>query len=283
MDTTSVAETTTTRIAWHTSTAPAIPGQMRAMVQRGYGQPEVLKLAVVDVPVPGDDEVLVRVHAAGVSIGDHHVVTGMPYVIRLSPHAGLLRPRRATPGMALAGRVMAAGANVTTVRPGDEVFGDTAAGAFAEYALVPAGRLAPKPANVTFEEAAAMPWAVAPLQALRDAGGLQAGQRVLINGASGGVGTWAVQIAKALGAHVTAVCSSRNAQMVLGLGAGRRRRLHDRGFRRRRRAIRSRLRHGRQPPTRRFQKGAQAEGHVRVVQRGKLVVEVAGGTCRDVP
>lgn len=219
MDTTSVTETTTTRSARQPSTGPTTPEQMRAMVQREYGQPDVLKLAVVDVPVPGDDEVLVRVHAAGVSIGDHHVVTGTPYVIRLSPHAGLLRPRRATPGMALAGRVEAVGSKVTTLRPGDEVFGDTPAGAFAEYAVVPAERLVPKPANVTFEEAAAVPWAVTPLQALRDAGGLQAGQRVLVNGGSGGVGTWAIQIAKAFGAHVTAVCSSRNAEMVRGLGA----------------------------------------------------------------
>lgn len=195
------------------------PKRMRAMVQRQYGQPEVLKAEVVDVPAPSDDDVLVRVQAAGVSIGDHHVVTGMPYVIRLSPHCGLLRPRSAIPGMALAGRVEAVGAKVTALRPGDEVFGDVPAGAFAGYALVPAQRLAPKPSNVTFEEAAAIPWAVTPLQALRDAGALRAGQKVLINGASGGVGSWAVQIAKALGAHVTAVCSSRNVQRVRALGA----------------------------------------------------------------
>jgi NADPH:quinone reductase-like Zn-dependent oxidoreductase len=192
---------------------------MRAVVRRRYGTPEVLAFEELDRPAPGDGEVLVRVHAAGVSIGDHHVVTGMPYVIRLSPHGGLLRPRRPVPGTALSGRVEAVGANVTTVRPGDEVFGDAPSGAFAEYAIVPAARLAVKPANLSFEEAAASPWAVTPLQALRDAGGLRAGQKVLINGASGGVGTWAVQIAKALGAHVTAVCSSRNAEMVRGLGA----------------------------------------------------------------
>jgi len=192
---------------------------MRAFVRRRYGTPEVLTFETLERPVPVGDEVLVRVHAAGVSIGDHLVVTGKPYVVRLSPHGGLLRPRRPVPGMALAGRVEAVGEKVTTVRPGDEVFGDAPAGAFAEYAIVPAGRLAPKPSNLSFEEAAATPWAVTPLQALRDAGALRAGQKVLINGASGGVGTWAVQIAKAFGAEVTAVCSARNVEMVRALGA----------------------------------------------------------------
>ena len=192
---------------------------MRAFVRRRYGTPEVLTFEELERPAPVGDEVLVRVHAAGVSIGDHLVVTGKPYVVRLSPHGGLLRPRRPVPGMALAGRVEAVGEKVTTVRPGDEVFGDAPAGAFAEYAIVPAGRLAPKPSNLSFEEAAATPWAVTPLQALRDTGALRAGQKVLINGASGGVGTWAVQIAKALGAEVTAVCSARNVEMVRALGA----------------------------------------------------------------
>lgn len=192
---------------------------MRAIVHRRYGTPDVLTFEEVGRPVPGDDDVLVRVHAAGVSIGDHYVVTGKPYVIRLSPHCGMLRPRSPVPGMALAGRVEAVGAKVTTVRPGDEVYGDAPAGAFAEYAIVPAQRLAPKPANLSFEEAAATSWAVTPLQALRDVGGLKAGQKVLINGASGGVGSWAIQIAKALGADVTAVCSGRNAEMVRALGA----------------------------------------------------------------
>jgi NADPH:quinone reductase-like Zn-dependent oxidoreductase len=199
--------------------ADAVTVPMRAIVHRHYGTPDVLAFEQVERPVPGDDEVLVRVHAAAASIGDHHVVTGKPYVIRLSPHAGMLRPRSQVPGMALAGRVEAVGAKVTTVRPGDEVYGDAPAGAFAEYAIVPAQRLAPKPANLSFEEAAATPWAVTPLQALRDVGGLKAGQKVLINGASGGVGSWAIQIAKAFGAHVTAVCSGRNAEMVRSLGA----------------------------------------------------------------
>lgn len=192
---------------------------MQAIVHGRYGTPDVLEFAEIERPVPGDDEVLVRVHAAAVSIGDHHVVTGRPYVIRLSPHCGVFRPLRRVPGMALAGRVEAVGAKVTTLRAGDEVYGDGPGGAFAEYAAVPAARLAPKPANMSFEEAAATSWAITPLQALRDAGGLQAGQKVLINGASGGVGSWAVQIAKALGAEVTAVCSGRNAEMVRTLGA----------------------------------------------------------------
>jgi NADPH:quinone reductase-like Zn-dependent oxidoreductase len=212
-------EHVTTHPVFSSSAAQAVSVPMRAIVQRRYGTPDVLELAELERPVPGDDEVLVRVHAAAASIGDHHVVTGNPYVIRLSPHAGLLRPKSRVPGQALSGRVEAVGAKVTTLRPGDEVFGDTPSGAFAEYAVVPAQRLAPKPANLSFEEAAATSWAVTPLQALRDVGGLRPGQRVLINGASGGVGTWAIQIAKALGAHVTAVCSGRNAELVRALGA----------------------------------------------------------------
>jgi NADPH:quinone reductase-like Zn-dependent oxidoreductase len=192
---------------------------MRAIVHRRYGTPDVLASEKVERPVPGDDQVLVRVHAAGASIGDHHVVTGKPYVVRLSPHGGVLRPRSPVPGQVLAGRVEAVGAKVTTVRPGDEVYAYAPAGAFAEYAVVPVQRLAPKPANLSFEEAAATAWAVTPLQALRNMGGLRAGQKVLINGASGGVGSWAIQIAKALGAEVTAVCSGRNAEMVRALGA----------------------------------------------------------------
>jgi NADPH:quinone reductase-like Zn-dependent oxidoreductase len=192
---------------------------MRAIVHRQYGTPDLLEWSEIERPIPGDDEVLVRVHAAAASIGDHHVVTGKPYVIRLSPHCGLLRPKSPVPGTALSGRVEGVGAGVTTLRVGDDVYGDAPAGAFAEYAVVPAHRLAPKPTNLSFEEAAATPWAVTPLQALRDAGGLKAGQKVLINGASGGVGSWAVQIAKAFGADVTAICSGGNAEMVRGLGA----------------------------------------------------------------
>jgi NADPH:quinone reductase-like Zn-dependent oxidoreductase len=191
---------------------------MHAIVHREYGTPDVLAYEEVERPVPGDEDVLVRVHAAGVSVGDHHVVTGKPYLIRLSPFGGLPRPRNRVPGAAMAGVVEAVGARVTTFRPGDEVFGQATTGAFAEYIVMPAGLLAPKPVNLSFEEAAAVPWGATALQGLR-AGGLVAGQRVLINGASGGVGTWAVQIARALGAEVTAVCSTRNVEMVRALGA----------------------------------------------------------------
>ena len=191
---------------------------MHAAVRRHYGTPDVLTYQDVALPVPGDHEVLVRVHAAGVSIGDHHILTGKPYVIRPSV-GGLLRPKHLVPGSAMAGRVEAVGAHVTAFRPGDEVYGETTSGAFAEYVVVPAARLAPKPHNLSFDEAAATPWAVTPLQALRDAGGLKAGQNVLINGASGGVGSWAVQIAKAMGARVTAVCSTRNVARMRALGA----------------------------------------------------------------
>lgn len=196
----------------------AKPQTMQAMTRSNYGTPDVLKLETVARPTPDADEVLVRVHAAGVSIGDHHVVTGKPYIIRLSPHGGLFRPRNRVPGQAMAGVVVAVGADVTTFEVGDEVFGDVI-GAFAEYVAIAVNRIAPKPSNLSFEEAACVPWAVAALQGLRDAGGLRKGQTVLINGASGGVGTWAVQIAKALGAEVTAVCSTRNVDMVRVLGA----------------------------------------------------------------
>jgi len=199
--------------------AHSAPRMMRAIVRRDYGTPDVLSCEEIARPVPGADDVLVRVLAAGVSIGDHHVVTGRPYLIRLSPFGGLPRPRNRVPGGAMAGVVEAVGAHVTTFRPGDEVFGEATSGAWAEYVLVPAARVAPKPTNLPFEEAAAAPWGVVALQGLRDAGGLVAGQRVLINGASGGVGTWAVQVAKALGAEVTAVCSTRNVAMVRALGA----------------------------------------------------------------
>jgi NADPH:quinone reductase-like Zn-dependent oxidoreductase len=198
---------------------PALGGTMRAILHRRYGTPDVLAFEQIERPLPGPDDVLVRVHAAGASVGDHHIVTGLPYVIRLSPFGGIPRPRNRVPGTAMSGRVEAVGSSVTTFRPGDEVYGEAPSGAFAEYAVVPAQAIALKPTNLSFEQAAVAPWAVTALQGLRDAGRLQAGQKVLINGASGGVGTWAVQIAKALGAHVTAVCSTRNLEMVRGLGA----------------------------------------------------------------
>src|SRR5882724_8738193 len=200
------------------SPAKVLAHPMRAIVHARYGTPDVLTYEEIERPVPGDDDVLVRVSAAGVSVGDHHIVTGKPYMIRLTPYGGVPRPRNLVPGACMAGRVEAVGAKVTAFRPGDEVFGD-ANGAFAEYLIVPASRIALKPTNLSFEDAAAVPWAAAALQGLRDAGGLQPGQKVLINGASGGVGTWAVQIAKALGAEVTAVSSTRNVERVRALGA----------------------------------------------------------------
>lgn len=202
----------------HVAPTAAVGHMMRAIVHRHYGTPDVLALGEVERPVPGDHDVLVRVHAAGVNIGDHHVVTGKPYLIRLSPFGGIPRPKNRVPGATMAGRVEAVGAKVTTFRAGDEVYGQARSGAYAEYLVVPAKMIALKPINLSFEDAAAVPWAATALQALRYAG-LKPGQRVLVNGASGGVGTWAVQIAKALGAEVTAVCSARNREMVRGLGA----------------------------------------------------------------
>lgn len=202
--------------------AEAAGRKMQAIVHRRYGAPgapDVLAPEEIERPVPGAHDVLVRVHAAGASIGDHHVVTGKPYLIRLSPYGGVPRPKNRVPGTALAGQIVAVGAKVTTLRPGDEVMGQATAGAFAEYAIVPAKLAVPKPRNLSLEEAAAVPWAITALQGLRDAGRLTAGQRVLIHGASGGVGTWAIQIAKALGAEVTAVCSTRNVDLVRALGA----------------------------------------------------------------
>ena len=191
---------------------------MQAIVHRRYGTPDVLARAEIERPVPGDEDALVRVHAACASIGDHHVVTGKPYLVRLSPFGGVPRPRNLVPGTCMAGRVEAVGAKVTSLRAGDDVFGQVASGAFAEYLVVPARMLAPKPGNLSFEEAAAVPWGATALQGFR-AAGLRAGQRVLILGASGGVGTWAVRIAKALGAEVTAVCSTRNVERLRALGA----------------------------------------------------------------
>lgn len=191
---------------------------MRAVVQHRYGPPAVLELADVALPAPGPRDVLVRVEAASVHPGDYFVVTGTPYIVRLA--FGLRRPRHGIPGRDLAGVVVAAGADVDDVRVGDRVFGWTTEGALAEFARVPARTLAPVPAGLTAEQSAAVPTsAMTALQALRDVGRVRAGHRVLITGASGGVGTFAVQIAKALGAEVTAVCSARNAGLVRSLGA----------------------------------------------------------------
>ena len=193
---------------------------MRAVVQDTYGEEaaDVLRLEEIDRPKVGDDDVLVRVHAAGVHIGDWHVMTGLPYLLRVVGF-GLRTPKVRVRGMDVAGTVEAIGKNVTQLQVGDDVFG-TCNGSFAEYASTPSNTLAPKPANLTFEQAAAIPTsAVAALQALRDAGGVKSGQRVLLVGASGGVGLFAVQIAKAFGAEVTGVCSTTKVDLVRSLGA----------------------------------------------------------------
>ncbi|MFD6225724.1 NAD(P)-dependent alcohol dehydrogenase [Streptomyces sp. NPDC060232] len=190
---------------------------MKAIVQDRYGPPDVLRLDEVDRPVPGRGEVLVRVHAAAVDQGVWHLLTGLPYALR--PVFGLRAPRVRTPGMDLAGRVEAVGPDVTRVRPGDEVYG-SCQGSFAEYACAKEDALAPKPTGLGFEEAATVPVsAVTALKALRDAGRVRAGQRVLVLGASGGVGTYAVQLAKAFGAHVTGVCSAAKTDLVRAIGA----------------------------------------------------------------
>lgn len=190
---------------------------MQALIQPEYGSADILRLEEVEAPVLGDDDVLVRVRAASVCRGDVHLLTGKPYLMRLG--FGLRRPRHRIAGQNVAGTVEAVGRNVTALKPGDEVYGQVTCG-FAEYVRARADELAPKPAGLTFEQAAAMPDSgMTALQALRDAGRLQAGQAVLINGASGGVGTFAVQIAKALGAEVTAVCSTRHVDKVRSLGA----------------------------------------------------------------
>ncbi|MFF8266715.1 NAD(P)-dependent alcohol dehydrogenase [Streptomyces sp. NPDC016562] len=191
---------------------------MKAMVQDIYGPPAVLRLEETDRPVPGMGEVLVRVHAAAVDQGVWHLVAGMPYAIRAAGF-GLRAPKSRVPGMDLAGRVEVVGPDVTRFRPGDEVYG-SGTGSFAEYACAKEDRLAPKPVNLGFEAAAAVPVSgCTALKALRDGGRIQAGQRVLILGASGGVGSYAVQLAKAFGAHVTGVCSGAKADLVRSLGA----------------------------------------------------------------
>ncbi|MCW6005942.1 NAD(P)-dependent alcohol dehydrogenase [Micromonospora sp. CPCC 205371] len=197
---------------------------MKAVVQYRYGNVESLALKDIEAPVPADGEVLVRVHASSVNARDWHLMRGDPYLARLAlPEAfGLRRPKRTIRGSDLAGRVEAVGRSVTRFQPGDEVFGDAREldGAFAEYVCVPEGQLAPKPANLTFEQAATVPIAGATaLVGLHHTARVQPGQRVLVNGASGGVGTFAVQIGKALGAAVTGVCSTRNVDLVGSLGA----------------------------------------------------------------
>jgi len=194
---------------------------MKAIVYHKYGSPDVLRLKDIQKPTPSDDEVLIKVHAASVNPLDWHFLRGTPLLARVG--RGLLKPKNTILGAEIAGRVEAVGRNVKQFQPGDEVFGGTfesGLGGFAEYVCAPENVLALKPASITFEEAATVPvTALTALQGLRDKGQIQPGQRVLINGASGGVGTFAVQIARSFGAEVTAVCSTRNLDMARSIGA----------------------------------------------------------------
>ncbi|MFF5210166.1 NAD(P)-dependent alcohol dehydrogenase [Streptosporangium sp. NPDC000396] len=194
---------------------------MKAFVLRSYGSPDVLDLTDIDKPVPGDDEVLIRVRATSVQPYDWHFMRGEPYLARLMAGGpGLRKPKINILGADVAGQVEAVGKDVTEFRPGDEVFAMPKQGGFAEYVCVREDELAPKPKNLSFEQAAAVPMAAGTaLLGLRDQGRIQPGQEVLVNGASGGVGTFAVQLAKAFGAEVTGVCSTRNVDLVRSIGA----------------------------------------------------------------
>jgi NADPH:quinone reductase-like Zn-dependent oxidoreductase len=193
--------------------------EMKAVVNLNYGSPDVMKLTEVEKPSPADDQVLIRVYAASVNALDWHLLTADIPMVRLMG-MGFSKPKYSILGADVAGRVEAVGARVTRFKPGDEVFGDIGHGGFAEYAVAAETLLAPKPARVSFEAAAAVPVAgLTALQGLRDCGKIRAGQKVLINGAAGGVGTFAVQIARAFGAEVTAVCSARNLEQARKLGA----------------------------------------------------------------
>ncbi len=192
---------------------------MKAIVQERFGPPDVLRLVDTDPPEVGADDVLLRVHAAALNPYDWHMMRGDPLIARLMGGMGLTKPKARVAGVDAAGRVEAVGANVRGLRPGEEVLG-FCQGAFAEYARAEADKVVPKPASLTFEQAAAVPMAaLTALQGIRDVGAVRAGHRVLVNGAAGGVGTYAVQIATALGAEVTGVCSSRNVGLVRSIGA----------------------------------------------------------------
>jgi NADPH:quinone reductase-like Zn-dependent oxidoreductase len=216
-----------TQTKTHTTEREQRPGEhkedthMRAMVYHTYGSPDVLQLEEVQKPVPQDDEVLIKVYAAGANAGDWHLLRAQPFLMRFMGF-GLLKPKHTILGSDIAGRVETVGRNVTQFQIGDEVFGNTAMsgfGGFAEYVSVPEHALVLKPTNLSFEEAAAVPQAaLVALQGLRDKGHIQKGQKVLIYGASGGIGTFAVQIAKAFGAEVTGVCSTRNVDIVRSIG-----------------------------------------------------------------
>src|SRR5919106_3202863 len=193
---------------------------MKAIVRDTYGSPEVLELRDIDKPEIADDEVLVRVHAAGVDRGVWHIMTGLPYPIRLAGY-GFRAPKNPIVGSDMAGVVEAVGKNVTRFQPDDEVFG-IGKGSYAEYVCARENKLAPKPANLTFEQAAVVAVSgLTALQGLRDHGRVEPGQKALIIGASGGVGTFAVQMAKAFGAHVTGVCSTTKVDLVRSIGADR--------------------------------------------------------------
>jgi NADPH:quinone reductase-like Zn-dependent oxidoreductase len=211
----------TTTEATKTNFSKASQGKensMKAIARDTYGSTDLLELRDMDRPGFGDDEVLIRVHAAGVDRGVWHIMTGLPYPIRLAGY-GLRAPKNPVIGMDLAGVVEAIGKNVTRFRPGDEVFG-IGKGSYAEYAPAREDKLAPKPANLTFEQAAVLAISgMTALQAVRDHGRVEPGQEVLVIGASGGVGTYAVQIAKAFGANVTGVCSTAKVEMVRSIGA----------------------------------------------------------------
>lgn len=191
---------------------------MRAVLAREYGSPDRLRIEDVDIPTPKDDEVLIRVRAAGLNALNYYMIRG---TLIARPFFGLRRPKEPRVGADLAGVVEAVGRNVTSFNPNDEVFG-VARGALAEFACAPANKIALKPVNASFEQASAIPVAaITALQGLRDRAHIQRGQKVLINGASGGIGTYAVQIAKWMGADVTGVCSTRNVELVRSLGASR--------------------------------------------------------------
>lgn len=194
---------------------------MKAIINTTYGSPDVLRLVELETTTPAADEVLIRIHAASVNAYDWHLLRADPFLVRLS--MGFFRPRNPMLGADVAGQIVAIGRDVTQFKPGDEIYGDLSAcgnGGFAEYVAVPEKYVARKPASLTFEQAAAVPMAaVTALQGLRDVGSVQPGHKVLINGASGGVGTFAVQIAKALGAEVTAVCSTSKIDLTQSLGA----------------------------------------------------------------
>ena len=218
---------------------------MQAIVYHDYGPPEMLRLEAIDRPVPGDKQVLIQVRAASVNPLDWHYLRGIPYLVRMD--AGLHQPKDPQLGVDLAGQVVAVGKAVTRFKPGDEVFG-VGPGAFAEYARASENKIALKPAQLSFEQAAAVPVAaMTALQGLRDKGRVQPGQKVLINGASGGVGTFAVQIAKSFGADVTGVCSTRNVEPVRSLGADQVIDYTQEGFHAGRHALRRDIRHGGQP------------------------------------